>query len=170
MSTRRRFLKAGTMFALAAGVSGKFNNLAFGQRAARVGPAETGLLEPPIESQLDVLFNLRSTSFSPYISSIFQVLLKNGIISRNVSLTLIKVERAPAFGKAAKALRNVEVESAGLDSFSLVFRGTNRVRLPQDVYDLGHPALGTIRVLVVPIMNRDTNNAYYEVIVNRARP
>ena len=50
------------------------------------------------------------------------------------------------------------------DSFSLLFRGSLRTPISQDVYAVRHPALGTMRVLLVRVLNEDQKSAYYEVI------
>lgn len=165
MTTRRRFLKAGAMIAVA-GLPLSLNRLALGQRTAGAAAAGPGKLDLPWNSQLDPLFNLRKSSFSAYVNSIFQVKVRNGVFSRNVSLTLVEVADPRPFAKARKRARS-EWQTAGLDSFSLLFRGSGRTALPQDVYDIEHPALGTVRVLLVPVF-RKTGDAYYEVVVNRA--
>jgi len=161
-------LKAGTVFAIAAGVPLKLNNLVFGQRAARVDGAEPGVFDLPLKSQLDPLFNLRKSSFAAYVNSIFQVRVKNGLFFRNVSLTLVGVDDPRPWSRARMNGDKIPEDSAGLDSFSLRFRGSNRTRLAQDVYDVQHPALGKIHVLLVPILSKDSGAAYYEVTINRA--
>jgi hypothetical protein len=167
MTTRRRFLKTGAVFVVAAGVPLKTNNIVFGQRAA-VNPSESGVFELPLKSQLDPLFNLRKSSFEAYLNSIFQVRVRNGLFFRNVSLTLIAVDDARAWSRVRMKGGKLPVDNTGLDSFSLQFRGSNRTRLSQDVYDVQHPALGKISVLLVPILGKDSGAAYYEVIINRA--
>jgi hypothetical protein len=161
-------LKTGAVFALAAGVPLKPNNIVFGQRAARVNPNEPGAFELPIKSQLDPLFNLRKSSFDAYVNSIFQVRVKNGLFFRNVSLTLIAVDDPRPWSRARIRGDKVRVDNTGLDSFSLQFRGSNRTRLAQNVYDIQHPALGKISVLLVPVLSKDSGAACYEVIINRA--
>jgi hypothetical protein len=161
-------LKTGAVFAIAAGVPLKLNNTVFGQRAARIDAGQPGAFELPLESQLDPLFNLRKSSFDAYVNSIFQVRVRNGLFSRNVELTLLEVDDPRPWSKARMKGGKVWVDGAGLDSFSLLFRGSSRTRLPQDVYDIQHPALGKIHVLLVPVLRKNPSAAYYEVIVNRA--
>jgi len=47
--------------------------------------------------------------------------------------------------------------------FSLIFRSTNPVVLPQKIYRLNNPAMGALDVFLVPI-GRDVKGAVYQAV------
>jgi hypothetical protein len=71
-----------------------------------------------------------------------------------LDLTLIEVREAMAGG----------LGSPHRAPFSVVFRGGPRTRhLPQQIYDLTHPELGTLSIFIVPI-GPDSEGMRYEAV------
>jgi hypothetical protein len=64
---------------------------------------------------------------------------------------------------AALDVELVEVSGAGARPFSLVFRGPGEPVLPQRIYRLEHPALGTLDLFLVPI-GRQPDGVRYEAV------
>ena len=164
-NSRRRFLKTGSIVALAASIPAQLDQvLGQGRRPITQAPGVNGVI--PLQSQRDPLLYLRRSYFQPYVNSRFEVLTAMG--TRVVPLTLAAVD-GPRASKSAKA--RLTTEQAGeLDSFSLLFRSSGKAPLKQDVYDIQHPALGKFRLLLVPVVSKDGKALYYEVVFNRSRP
>jgi hypothetical protein len=74
-----------------------------------------------------------------------------------VTLVNVEVFTPPGDGTA---------ETASQDAFSLVFRGTRSVPLPQDTYRVKHAALGTFALLLVPVGRA---RVHHEAVFNRLR-
>lgn len=53
-----------------------------------------------------------------------------------------------------------------VEQFALVFRGSNRLVLPQQIYQLLHDRLGEFELFLVPL-GRDAHGSYYEAVFNR---
>jgi hypothetical protein len=51
-------------------------------------------------------------------------------------------------------------------SFSLVFRASRDVLLPQSTYDLEHADLGVLAIFLVPIASKE-DGVYYEAVFTR---
>jgi hypothetical protein len=140
--SRRRFMRAGAIAAIAAGVCLKpsLNTLAqdlIGQSSA---------------SSTDPLANYTQATFAQYVDSIFRL---RGRVT--VDVTLMKVQDTlPA--KVSRA--------GGRESFALHFRGGD-IALPQDTYQVEHAALGSFMLFLVPT-GADENGAQgYVAIINR---
>jgi hypothetical protein len=165
-NSRRDFLKTGAMAALFLGTP--VSQLAKGQRRlgsqARVGDR----FQIPGQSEYDPLFNLRRSSFAPYINSSFVVRSSTSKLAKAASLTLVSVSGLSASSKASKMSQQA-VEGAGMDSFSLLFRSSARSGLAQDVYDVHHEALGNMRLLLVPVVSKEKTGFFYEAVINRSQ-
>lgn len=140
--SRRRFMRAGTIAAIAAGVCLRpsLNTLAhdlIGQSSA---------------TTTDPLANYTQATFTQYVNSIFRL---HGRVIVDVTLTKVQ-DTLPA---------NVS-RAGGRESFALHFRGGG-ISLPQDSYQVEHAALGTFRLFLVP-SGADENGAEgYVAIINR---
>jgi hypothetical protein len=66
----------------------------------------------------------------------------------------LRLESARGTGEAPEGLR---------DPFSLVFRGPRDPILPQRIYRLENPALGTLEIFIVPV-GRDDAGTRYEAV------
>ena len=156
---RRRFLRVGSMFALAVGIPTKLAGVAFGRQAdaphslPNAGPAggprgEFGagsyLQHSTFSSHVNTTFGVRSASAAP--------------------LLLIRADdRRPAKGPGS-------AEAGGAECFSLVFRGSTSTPLQQGVYTLRHGALDDVQLLLAPVVSKDARARYYEAIINRRLP
>ncbi len=164
-NSRRNFLKTGAMAAFFLGAP--ISQLVKGQHRlgnqARVGDR----FQIPGQSEYDPLFNLRRSSFAPYVNSSFVVRSSTSKLAKAASLTLVRVSGLSASSKAFKMSQQA-VESAGVDSFSLLFRSSARSGLAQDVYDVHHEALGNMRLLLVPVVSKERNGLFYEAVINRS--
>jgi hypothetical protein len=98
-----------------------------------------------------MLDGLRKSDFDPHVGETFKVALNP---SEVLELKLAETQ----------ALSGDTVESSGRRPFSLVFRGGPPDRyLPQRIYDLEHPEMGTLSLFVVPL-GPDREGMRYEVI------
>lgn len=155
--SRRKFLKAGALVSLAAGIPLSLADLAAAQHKGNGQDPSKGF---PIsyESQQDPVFYFRKSTFTPYVDTEF--LISPG--SRNeVSLKLVQVnDSGPSADKGA-------ADTPGNECFSLQFLGPRGKPLKQNTYTFGHGALGTFALLLVPV-GKDTNGGgrYYEAIIN----
>ena len=75
-----------------------------------------------------------------------------------------------AAGWAGPELELVSVQalrphSRRAEPFSLLFRGPRQPILPQSIYDLVHPELGTLKIFLVPVQPSG-DGAEYEAIFN----
>lgn len=58
------------------------------------------------------------------------------------------------------------LRAAGMDHFSLVFRGPADFFLPQSTYRVEHERMGEFDLFIVPI-RRDAEGFYYQAVFNR---
>ena len=63
------------------------------------------------------------------------------------------------------AVNALRPHSRRAEPFSLHFRGPSRPVLPQSIYDLAHPELGTLKIFLVPVQ-ASGEGAEYEAIFN----
>ena len=142
MSTsRRKFLKAGMLAALFAGVPLQ-NALGQSWKDRDGNPGDNP------ESQNDQLANYTKATFISYLNSVFALHTVTGI----VGITLLRVDDMPS--------------AKGGECFSLLFRGGSRT-LRQDSYTLVHPSLGTFQLLLVPVGTDDNGAQGYLATINR---
>jgi hypothetical protein len=139
-SSRREFLKRGTLMALVAGVplSLSENTLGIGVTPSS---AEAGLSKAAFRSQLNTKF-----------------LINQG--ESKVAVTLVDVSN----------LGSRKENKTGKEGFSLVFHGPKDTTLPQNTYLIEHEKLGMFSFLIVPIGSKDKRVAHYEAVINRLHP
>ncbi len=143
MSTSRRgFLKQGTLVALAAGLPfGLASSVSAGTIFGETGvppPAGLGLTKAAFASQLNTQFLITESN-------------------RKVALKLVEVGE----------LNSNKPASEGKESFSLVFRGTHATPLGQETYRIEHERLGKFSFFIVPILSKNQPALYYEAVINR---
>src|SRR5258708_54026 len=129
--SRRKFLRAGTVAALAAGIPLKSALNAFGQgtRKERDGnPGEGSFVDP--------LSYYTKSAFAAYINSTF--LLKVGATG-TVAVTLNEIKD---IGSGTGA--------SGQESFSLLFKNSGGPALPPAPYTTQHPALPSFLLFLCP--------------------
>ena len=139
MSTSRRtFLKSGTMVALAASIPGGVSK-GFGLQ-----------LETCRRHRALLCRNLYLAS----LNTRFRIQIKGS----NVEMKLTKIDdlKRPRKGKAGASNR---------EGFSLLFEGPHGII--QDSYRFEHDQMGKFDLLMVPVECRKTRGRTYEVIINR---
>jgi len=92
------------------------------------------------------LATLTIDDFTPHRDAVFDLQTPGGV----VPLKLVKVDAAGASGRAGGA-------------FSLLFAAPQGAWLPQAIYPVKHPALGTIEIFLVPIGPTQGGNGYQAV-------
>lgn len=146
---------AGLPLSLASVVAGK-------ERGAAEPSAHAPVAYTPRAGHLDPLYSFTPATFIPHLNTAFK--LQSATTERASGLKLTKVtDLRPASGKASAA-------AGGRNCFSLLFRGSPKQTLAQDIYTIEHRALGEFTMLVVPVINRDKSATYYEAIINHRRP
>jgi hypothetical protein len=143
-TSRRNFLKTGTMCALFAGVPGIVASVAKGN-PARVSQRPQG-------GQIQ----LTRSTFAPFVNTTFRV--QAGPLSV-VELTLVSAADLKA------AAPNPSL-TAGTESFSLLFVGSRlSSRLMDGTYNIDHGALGRFSLFMAPVGKPQQRR--YEAIVIR---
>ena len=103
------------------------------------------------EAGADVLINMTSEAFLPYVGTIFQPV--NG--TQRISLQLTEITTNPF---KENRLRGVTGES-----FSLVFRSLDRKALPPGIHTFEHPSLGTFSLFISPI---GRSGSRFQAVIN----
>jgi hypothetical protein len=155
--SRRKFLKAGSVIALAAGfplksalTSGKqppTPTTASPEQTATRGETKTSTTARPAG-----LANYSKATFMAQINSVFLIQAKK---EKPVQVKLIEVNDVGPIP---------DRQNPGRECFSLVFSGQPRLR--QDTYTINHAALGKFSLLIVPV-GKNKKGAYYEAVINR---
>jgi hypothetical protein len=89
---------------------------------------------------------LQIGDFSPHLDTLFEMQAPGGTIA----LKLVKAEPAGQSGRAGGA-------------FSLLFLAPAGPFLPQAIYPVTHPALGTMEIFLVPVGPTQGGNGYHAV-------
>jgi hypothetical protein len=92
------------------------------------------------------LGKLKIGDFQPHLDTVFEMHSPRGV----VPLKLVEVESIGESGREGGA-------------FSLLFAAAADPGLPQSIYPLGHPDLGTLDIFLVPIGPVPEGNAYQAV-------
>jgi hypothetical protein len=142
-TSRRKFIKVGTLGALFAGIP---------LRAAATEIFERPASVPGSKHQSDVL---TMQAFASHINSEFRLNHGN---AKTTSLKLIEVND----------LRSITPGNTSKECFSAVFVGLQKTTLRQDTYVIEHEALGKFSLLLVPI-GMGKKEKQYEAIFNRLR-
>ena len=139
-TSRRDFLKKGSLVALAAGVPLSLAEKAIGKEALA---SSSG-------------FGLSKAAFQAQINTNFLI---NEAASKR-AVKLVAVEDLPQTRKFG----------GGKEGFSLLFRGDPTLALKQNTYLIEHDRLGIFSFLLVPIMTPDKTAPHYEAIINHLHP
>lgn len=141
MSTSRRdFLKTGSLVALAAGVPMGLAEKVMGREHFAFSSG-LGLSKAAFMAQLNTDFLISDA----------------GATSR---VKLVSVKDLP----------RVQSFDSKKEGFSLLFRGEQISPLKQNTYLIEHSRLGTFSFLLVPVMTKDKSAPHYEAIINHLRP
>jgi hypothetical protein len=92
------------------------------------------------------LATLRIDDFTPHRDAVFDMQSPDG----EVPLKLVKVDPVGDSGRAGGA-------------FSLLFVGPKGASLPQAIYPVKHPTLGTLEIFLVPIGPLSGGNGYQAI-------
>jgi hypothetical protein len=99
-----------------------------------------------------MLDTLTSADFSSHLEEAFTLTLLDGT---QHAMTLVKVTE----------LGEGQEETGRRRPFSLIFRGSLGLRLPQQIYSLTHPGMESLQIFIVPI-GPDQAGQCYEAIFN----
>jgi Domain of unknown function (DUF6916) len=99
-----------------------------------------------------MLDTLTSADFSTHLEESFTLTLADG---SQHAMTLVKITE----------LGERQEETGGRRPFSLIFRGPLELRLPQQIYSLTHPGVGSLQIFIVPV-GPDQTGQCYEAIFN----
>jgi hypothetical protein len=151
--SRRRFLRAGTVAALATAVPFKGAPSAAGQgvRKDRDGNPSDLLPDSIVESSLSYY---TKGVFSAYLNSTFLV---RAVALGTIEVTLTQV-RDTSSGVASRT---------GEECFSLLFQSSNSWALRQGTYGIEHAAIGSFALFLVPGGPDANGNQSYLAVVNR---
>jgi hypothetical protein len=145
-TTRRNFLKTGTLGLICAGLPAALAKVVVGN------PEVVGEFS---EGNATSLFSFTQAAFKPHLNTTFKI--KTG--SAAVNLRLSKITDL-------KAISKIPARIAGKESFSLMFSGSRGApRLTQNTYILEHAELGTFSLFLVPI--GESTNRHHEAIIIR---
>ena len=145
--SRRMFLRAGTLFVVAAGVPAT----GLAQQALN-GNLRSGFLPGLPEANSDS--HLNKETFARYLNTVFLMRYRN---SRATALTLIELHDEPT------AKQPVVIKT---ESFSALFVGPANAPLRQNTYAIQHAAMGKFDLLLVP-MGKNKQGMIYEAVFNR---
>ena len=147
--SRRKFLHAGTLFVVSAGVPLKI----FAGEALNAVTSKANSI-PLGRNAANGIASFNSEVFSRHLNTKFS--LKHEQAESIVRL--IEVNHWP--GSANRLAKD------GRECFSLVFVGPNNQALGQNTYEVTHGSLGKFNLLVVPA-GEGKQGLYYEALFNR---
>jgi hypothetical protein len=107
----------------------------------------------PPETTNDALNYLRREHFEPFVNAVFQFQPAEG---RAFNLKLIAVENLTLGANEKQGLSG--------ESFSLLFEGSKKSKVPQEIFQIDHGSLGTFSLFIAPVGLRGNR---YEAIINR---
>jgi hypothetical protein len=145
--SRRKFLRAGTLVALSAGIPLKT------LVASTISQPSSFL---PTDNQLNAGSYLNRESFSRQLKTKFSFAHLAHKERQGVSVELIEVND----------LTPKTMATSGKECFAAVFIGPRNAPLRQETYAVTHESLGMFEMLVVPISSHPVG-VYYEAIFNR---
>lgn len=146
--SRRKFLRAGTLVAIAAGLPSRT------LLAETLGETSSLL---PASSHLRAGLSLDRKAFTGCLNTKFAFVHGE---AEPVAVKLIEVsDLTPGPGK-------LSATATGKECFAAVFIGSRNAPLRQETYAVTHATLGKFSMLVVPIA-RKKEGIYYEAVFNR---
>jgi hypothetical protein len=147
--SRRKFLQAGTLFAISAGVPLK--SFAGG----RLNTSASNLI-PFAGGASAATASLDREAFARHLNTNFVLQHE----TTRASVRLVEVRDAPRYVKTGTAKKRGEC-------FSLLFLGAANTALRQQTYTVEHGSLGKFALLVVPMGKGRPGASYYEAVFNR---
>ena len=152
--TRRSFIKAGALSALAAGFVLNSAGLALAQTST---PAQDFPI--PQEAQADPVFYYQKSTFDPYLNTTFRARARGEV----VNLVLVKIVDTSAPGRSALTRR-----ARPSTGFSLLFRASAPLSGITTIHTLEHDALGTFSLFLEHASAKESRTLYYEAVINHA--
>ena len=152
--TRRSFIKAGALSALAAGFVLNSTGLALAQTST---PAQDFPI--PQEAMADPVFYFQKSTFDPYLNTTFRARARGEV----VNLVLVKVVDTSAPGRSALTRR-----ARPSTGFSLLFRASAPLTGITTIHTLEHDALGTFSLFLERASANESRVLYYEAVINHA--
>jgi hypothetical protein len=148
--SRRKFVKAGALVFLSAGIP----SVVLGATNNKRGATASGLQSPPPHGAATGSLRFFSlATLKPHLNSSFRIKAESG----TVRLKLAQVSDLKARNDNAHKL-------PGGECFSLLFVGAKG--LEQQVYTVEHSALGTFDLLLVPI-GKNRGGQHYQAVFTR---
>ncbi len=153
-------MKTGTLVAVATALPTSIEKIVEAQ------PIVSGadLFQIPMESESDPLFHYTRSTFQSYLNSIFEI--RYGAAWLPLTLASVSDTGLPT---STKGKRQVTTDAIQANRLSLLFRGSADMPVGQDVYYVRHAALGSFRLLLVPVRSGLRDGLYYEAVINRVQ-
>jgi Domain of unknown function (DUF6916) len=148
--TRRKFLEAGVMSAIAAGFIASNVPVSFAQTS-----------DIPIEAQRDPVFFFRLDTFKPYVGGFFETPNARG------EMIAMRLKSAAAFSlsRTAKRLTGSRIETEG---FTLLFEASAELPPFTSIHKIKHPSLGEF-YLFLTHQKSAPGEFLYEAVFNRQK-
>jgi hypothetical protein len=152
--SRRKFVRAGTVSALLAGLSLSSAKSIFGQKQKSPGVGGFAL---PYAAKTDPVFYFSRETFAPYMNTTFRIASRQKGAAFDATLVEVFDYQAQAHARKVKTHEG--------NCFALTFRAGERDTLSQGTYKFVHPALGSFSLFVVP-GKPSADGTTYEAVVN----
>ena len=155
--SRRRFLRTGTLTAVAACCALVPGRLALGQDLTGTSPSLNS--EIPFEATQSAVFYYTRQTFDPYVGGVFT---GRGPGGRPVELTLLGVTTY----NPSRGTRIMLCRARKADTFSLTFRAERPLSELSSVHTLEHAALGKFDLFMTRTITAD--GVFYEAVISHA--
>jgi len=157
--TRRKFLRTGTITAVAAGFGVAATRHALSQSNGRGhGPDVRRSSDVPLEAQKEAVFSFSPDTFRPYVGDYFQAPNARGEM---IAMKLVRLDSYSPSQSAKKLTGRI----ADSNSFSLIFKADARLPLFVPIHRMSHPALGQFDLFLTE--RKDSNHQFwYEAVIN----
>src|ERR1700682_2149657 len=154
--SRRFFLKSGTSTSLTASLVFNSGGMAFGQKR-KVTTTIVPLDGIPYQARQEPLLYYTRAAFDPCVGSVFTARGANGKI---VELTLVSVTPYKAKAKT----RITTKATRATDSFSLMFKASDKLPRFSKIPALTHPVLGKLEMFLTERVV--DGEIFYEAVIN----
>ena len=154
--SRRLFLRAGTLAAVAAGVGLGAGKLALGQKGQRLSTTIMPIDGIPYQARQDTLLYYRRAAFEPCVGTVFEA---RGASGQTVNLTLLSVAGYDSSATAGL----ISGRTRETDSFSLTFKANGQLST-SGISNLSHPVLGKFDMFLTG--EKRKGELFYQAVVN----
>jgi len=147
---RRTFLRDLSRSAIAAGLL---------VASARVSLAQTGARNTlPTEAQQDPVFLFTAATFASYVGDVFETRNARGEI---IELRLAELQKHEPKNRLTS-------KAAATESFSLLFRASEKLPPLTSIYKISHPRLGKFDLFLTR-QKTEKDELLYEAVINHVR-